>query len=288
MLITAGAVVGGILALCLACVVGSAVLTATGVLPTSTPKPTATTVAAAQFTPTAPTTPSPTTNTPPPTATSVPPTATTQAPTTVAAAPAAAPTATPRPTNTPLPPTAIAPPSFTPPAPTATSVPVAPVAQSGGLGLGDSEWERTYGKGNPSNANRNYLTYRNGAYAVNFEYIDRTRFSGPRRAARIERSWGPDAVSLEAARAESKQLIPSDAQLVRTYISEDLGSKGKTVDLYTSEWLKSQLPIELWNFHRVDPGTLAVVYDLNLERLVDRRNGRPFDAKIVVGIGKNP
>lgn len=290
-----GAALVSILTLCVACVAGSVLLNALGVLPT--PTPTSGTAAVAALTTAGPS-PAATTL---PTVIIIPPTGT--APIMPPILTSIPPSSTPiPPTVAPIPPTLIIPPSATAttaPAsrpqlatmqPTATVAPTATL-NSGGLALGEAEWERLYGKGQKSNANRNYVSYpsiENDKYGVTYDYVDRSRFSGPTRITKIRRNWGPEAVSLDAARTESTTLIPVDAQLIRTYISEDGATKGKTVDLYKSEWLKSQIPSELWMFHRVEAGTFAVIYDLNLERRINTRNGRPFDATMTVGIGSNP
>ena len=229
----------------------------------------------------------PTNTTVPPTSTPVPPTATPVVPTNTTV-PA---------TSTPVPPTnTAAPPTNTPlppPPPPNTSVPAPPQATSRGLGLDVPDWERLYGKGNPSNANRNYISFGKTLpeaaastyeYAVTFESYDRKTFGGALRAVVIKRNWGPAAVTEDVARNEAKLLMPTDAQLVSTAKTQT----GDMVEVYQSAWLAGQIPPELWTFNRVDPGTFAVQYSLNPQRTVDRRNGRPLDAYIYLKIGKTP
>lgn len=175
--------------------------------------------------------------------------------------------------------------------PTNTPQPAPPQATSGGLALDAPAWERLYGKGPTSNANASYKKFGKNlpdTAVGTYEYAVTFDISGDRRATLIDRNWGTAVVPMEQARAEGARLGPSDAQLVRTFVSDQTGNRGKTVDLYYSEWLKGQFPAEKWQFHRVEPGTFAVVYSLNTERAVDSRNGRPYDARIIVGLGDNP
>jgi len=79
-------------------------------------------------------------------------------------------------------------------------------------------------------------------------------------------------------------LLPTDAQPLRTYTMQG----GDTVEVYSSEWLRGQIPAELWSYNKVELGTFAVRYSLNPQRTVDTRNGRPYDAYIVVKIGNIP
>ena len=92
---------------------------------------------------------------------------------------------------------------------------------------------------------------------------------------RIERTWGDrGAVPLEAARAESRSLIPPDARFVRTYAARG----DRPVDLYTSESLKSRFPASPWTGG--EPGDLIVIY-----------RTRPSDGRvtsIVLATGNNP
>jgi hypothetical protein len=220
----------------------------------------------------------PTNTTVPPTSTPVPSTATPVVPTNTTV-PA---------TSTPVPPTNM---PLSPSPPTNTSVPAPRQATSRGLGLDVPDWERLYGKGPISNANRNYRQFGKTLpeaagdtyeYAVTFEYYDAKAFRGPLRAVVIKRNWGPAVVTEDVAVNEAKLFMPTDAQLVSTAKTQT----GDMVEVYYSAWLAGQVAPESWTSNRVDPGTFAVQYSLNSRRTVDRRNGRPLDAYIYLKIGK--
>ena len=139
------------------------------------------------------------------------------------------------------------------PAPTATAIPLPapapptaapqPAFDSGGLGLARPEWERAHGR--PQRDVGGFIDYEGGRFNI--------AFMGD-NVWRIERSWGDQgAVPLDAARAESRGLIPPDATFVRTYAARG----DRTVDLYTSESLKSRFPAGPWTGG--EPGDLIVL-----------------------------
>ena len=210
------------------------------------------------------------------------------------------PTPTLAPTNAPLPhptattvPTNAPTPTIPPAPPTNTALPAPPQATTGGLGLDVPDWERLYGKSTQSTANRSYITFGKNLpdaaagtfeYAVTFDYFDRKTFTGSRRATNIKRTWGPAEIAPDTARNEAKALMPTDAQPVRTYMMQG----GDTVEVYSSEWLKGQIPAELWSYNRVESGIFAIRYSLNTQRTIDKRNGRPVNAYIVIKIGTIP
>ncbi len=187
---------------------------------------------------------------------------------------------------------ATVPATSTPVPPTNTPAPTPPQATSRGLGLDVPDWEGLYGKGNPSSANRNYISFGKPLpeaaagtyeYAVTFQ-ATAPGISGPRRAVDIKRNWGPGVVTEDTARNAAKGLMPTDAQPVRTEKTQ----AGDTVEVYSSEWLKGQLPTNMWQGLGVEPGTFAVQFSLNPQRTIDRRNGRPLDAYIYLKIGRIP
>ena len=106
--------------------------------------------------------------------------------------------------------------------------------------------------------------YENAKFTIWFPYNN---------AAYIERIWGDsNAVSLEDARRESKNFIPADAKFVRTYISRN----GNTVDLYTSEFLKSRFPAA--EFVGGKPGDFIILY----------RNQTGRTTTFIITIGNSP
>lgn len=133
---------------------------------------------------------------------------------------------------------------------------------SQGIGVDRASWEGIHGA--PGLDSFGFIDYESGAYNVQF-MDDRVR--------RLERKWGEArAVTLDVARTEGVRLIPSDAQLVETYISKD-----RTIDLYLSPVLIGLLPSDTWI--NGEPGNLIVIY-----RALP--NGRVFT--IVVATGNNP
>jgi hypothetical protein len=187
-------------------------------------------------------------------------------------------TDTPSPTGTPLPPTVMLPSTNTPipptntPAlptvvsPTVTQVPTPQPAPSGGLGLDVPDWERVYGRNTQNTPDARYLKfgkefpYHKGTFpiAVTFDYFDRKTFVGPRRATDVLYTWDGRMTDLEA-RNTAKSLIPTDAQLLRTYKTPD----GDIVQVGSSAWLKDQIPTELWTVGGSEPGIFSIKYSLN-------------------------
>lgn len=112
-----------------------------------------------------------------------------------------------------------------------------------------------------------FFEYENSKFYVAFSSMQ------PGNVWYIERVWGDDnAVSLEAARRESKNFIPADAQFVRTYTSQG----GSTVDLYTSESLKGQFPAS--DFIGGKPGDFIILY----------RNQTGRTTTSIIAVGDNP
>ncbi|MBN9392906.1 MAG: hypothetical protein J0I20_33050 [Chloroflexi bacterium] len=260
------------------------------VVPPSTPTP----EGAAQPAPT-------TTLQPQDTAVVVPPTATQPARPVAPTEEPPAPTATPRPaptvppvvvapTTQPAPPTqpqptatqAPAPTSLLPSAPVQTTAGSAPTATPGptqpaatptqvplnsqGLGLFKSEWEKWHGQGEQRD---NGIYYENEKYLVVF-YED--------RISRLERLYGPNPVTLDAARAESKNFFPEDSKLVQSYLTPD----NVQVDLYKSVTLKTYFAgvtdPDFWKGG--EPGNFIVQY-----RKSDQAN---LYSAIVLTLGNNP
>ena len=146
--------------------------------------------------------------------------------------------------------------------------PSAPAYASGGLGLDQMEWEREHGKGNPDNASSPmFYGYEDGKFQVQFSKV---------RAGNveyIERVWGDrNAVPIEEARKESKQVIPADAKFVKSYTSRS----GSTVDLYASESLKTRFSDEDWTGGK--PGDFIILY----------RNQTGKTTTFIISTGNNP
>lgn len=94
------------------------------------------------------------------------------------------------------------------------------------------------------------------------------------RAISIKRSYGdPAGVTLEEARSQSKELIPADSRLVRTY-----NASAGPVDLYFSDTLKRIFPSDDNYWIRGEPGNFIFLYFSNHD-VVD---------SFVIGLGNNP
>lgn len=146
--------------------------------------------------------------------------------------------------------------------------PSSPSHASGGLGLAQADWEHLHGSGRPDNASSPmFFEYESGKFQVQFSEIR----SG--NVGYIERVWGDrNAIPLEEARRESKNLIPADAKFVRTYISQS----GSTVDLYTSESLKDRFAAS--DFIAGKPGDFIILY----------RNQTGRTTTFIISVGNNP
>lgn len=148
------------------------------------------------------------------------------------------------------------------------TAPSAPAYASGGLGLDRAAWERTHGEGKPDDPSRPmFFDYEGGKFQV--------RFSGVRagNVEYVERVWGDrNAVTLEDARKESKQFVPTDAKFVRTYTSRS----GSTVDLYRSESLKGRFGANDWTGGK--PGDFIILY----------RNQTGRTTTFIAATGNNP
>jgi hypothetical protein len=178
------------------------------------------------------------------------------------AAPAAA-TKAPAATATPAPPIGT---------PTATPLSIStppPIGKSGGLGLSRGDWETKYGK--PGKDSLGFIDYVSGKYVTKYR-DDAVDY--------LERHWGDQgAVTMDAARTESKALIPTDASLVKTYTA----TGGRTVDLYTSNSLVDRFKVGPGPYGNPwtgsDPGTFIVLYRTDA-------SNRVFT--ILAAIGDNP
>ena len=158
----------------------------------------------------------------------------------------------------------------TQPSPVASpsSTPSGPAYSSGGLGLDRTDWERSHGTGQPDDPDSTmFFKYEGGKFVVQFSKLK----SG--NVSYIERVWGDRyAVSIEDARAESKQFIPADAKFVKTYTSRS----GSTVDLYTSTSLKERFPDS--EFIGGKQGDFIILY----------RNQTGRTTTFIAAIGNNP
>jgi hypothetical protein len=98
------------------------------------------------------------------------------------------------------------------------------------------------------------------------------------RIISLERLYADGSVALDAARTESKIILPQDSKLVQTYNGPD----NTPVDLYKSEALKTYFAsVKDPNFWKGgEPGNFIVQY-----RKADKDN--MFNA-IVVRLGNNP
>ena len=139
-----------------------------------------------------------------------------------------------------------------------------PSLQSGGLGLTRSEWQQLHGSA--ASQDSGYVNYgdHRGRFTINF--MDRG-------AAYIKRTYSdPGGVRLEEARRESRNVMPTDSKLIRTY-----QVTAGAVDLYSSESLKPIFPSdEYWV--RGEPGQFIVLYFSDHE-IVD---------SYVLALGNNP
>ena len=133
---------------------------------------------------------------------------------------------------------------------------------SRGLGLTRSEWERTQGRAFKEDSA--YVYYKQGQLKLNF-------MDG--NAGYLEWVYGDlDAVTIDEARNASKEFIPTDSTLIRTYQMES----GNVVDLYYSEALKKRFSDEDWIGG--EPGNFIVMFKPNRERI----------SSFIIGVGNNP
>lgn len=138
---------------------------------------------------------------------------------------------------------------------------------SNGLGLNRCEWEKVHGV--PEHKDSMYYRYEGQRFFVH--YLDGR---SPELVADLIQQYPESAqVSVQAARAESKQLLPTDASFVRTY-----ESNGQTVDLYYSDALKDSFSDEYF-WRGGDPGNFIVLYKVDHNANVD---------SFVVTTGNNP
>lgn len=154
-----------------------------------------------------------------------------------------------------------------PTAATATKKPT-PTYSSGGLGLSRTDWENEHGREilGPN-------IYENNKYFVMWD--------DPENAHHIERTYGDSyPVSLVAARAESKLLIPADSIFVRTYAWRD----NRPVDVYRSTSLIPRISPMWWIGS--EAGTFIVLY--RFTNYPFRGDGRDRVTSLVIATGNNP
>lgn len=141
------------------------------------------------------------------------------------------------------------------------------IAPRGTLGLAKADWDRALGS--PKHNPVGWEEYEGGKYVVMF--MDGNVW-------RLERIWDPKSpVTMDAARTESKLLMPDDAVLVKTYTA--MGDR--TIDLYKSQWLMDRFKdtkdkASLWVGG--ESGNFIVLY----------RAGTGKVTSIVMGLGDNP
>jgi len=141
---------------------------------------------------------------------------------------------------------------------------------SGGLGLGRGQWERVHGKAlSQDSAYVVYRTSDQGVFSLNF---------GHSNCFSLRRSYGSASVPLDAARNESRDLIPTDSSLTRTYSS--LTNSSTVVDLYHSESLKTRFSDDPNNWREGEPGDFTVAYykwenDDKVDEFVIRTGNNP-------------
>ena len=154
----------------------------------------------------------------------------------------------------------------------------APAFASGGLGLDLDAWEAIHGEGE-EDAVPGWRSYDDRRYVV------AGTLEG--RIDHLERHWEEgEGVTFEEARAESRRLMPADAQLVETYQLPG----GYTVDLYVSASLAQRFPdtveidgSEFSTWVGGEPGNFTVGFgDYGTTPEVDRVTW------IVMAIGNNP
>lgn len=142
-------------------------------------------------------------------------------------------------------------------APPPTTIPY----NSGGLGQSRAEWELMHGA--PTSV-PDGDTYEQQLFSAS--YLDG-------RLNHIE-YYFPTPTTLAAARIKSKRLIPSDAELVKTYTTTDTN---RLIDLYHSPSLAERFTtVDLWIGGK--PGDFIVLYRQNYAQVTS----------IVLGLGNNP
>jgi hypothetical protein len=118
---------------------------------------------------------------------------------------------------------------------------------SGGLGVRRNDWERLHGRALVEDlASDVYKVPDQGALILSFHEGN---------CSMLERHHAPSAVSLDLARGESRQLIPNDSSLTRTYTS----APANLVDLYHSESLRTRFSKDV-EWGGGGPGDFTVSY----------------------------
>lgn len=150
-----------------------------------------------------------------------------------------------------------------------SSLPSAPTSvpfSSGGLGLSREAWEKMHGSSRrpvtdpyPCYVGAPLASYEGGVYAVWYTSGELIAF--------VSKLLG-HTVSVAEARAESKSLLPTDAQLVRQDEVVKYESEVVVYDTYVSQSLSTVYPPgaqnvwcapDFWN--GAQPGTFTVLYD---------------------------
>jgi LPXTG-site transpeptidase (sortase) family protein len=170
--------------------------------------------------------------------------------------PTPAPTEPPRPTATPV-------------APTPTPTPfAAEVAPPGGLGNTRRDVDRTFGPPRGETSGK-LVVYKAGPAEMHVWYSP----DPPRAAAVVVVEPTAAPLSLEAAIAQSRPLLPLDTQ---PRAPRPEGNADYVVERFTSPTLAKALPDGLFEAGNAQPGDFLVVYEKNAQGAVRR---------VVVGIG---
>lgn len=147
---------------------------------------------------------------------------------------------------------------------------------SGGLGLSKQLWEAKQGKPDtkcPSNLP--YTCYSGGKYMVS--YMENYIWMLEINISPLPHTNKTSGISIEESRSLSKNFIPIDGRLIKTYKN----LSGSTVDLYMSKALKSLEPylpanaLGIWTGGEV--GNFIVIH-----------SGTDNIKRIVIGTGNNP
>jgi len=120
---------------------------------------------------------------------------------------------------------------------------------SGGLGLSRREWERRHGPAlAQDSAEVHYRSQDGGSFFIGF--VNGNVHSLRRFEAK--------PLSLDEARNEANQLIPTDSSLTRTFTF--FANKEAVLDRYHSESLKSRFSGESSNWTGGEPGDFTISY----------------------------
>ena len=104
-----------------------------------------------------------------------------------------------------------------------------------------------------------------GKYIVQFQ-------DGNAQSVGLE--WPDEGVGIEHTRTERAKLISLDAEFVKQYNPQE--SPELTVELYTSEWLKSRFTEDAWTGGQ--PGDFIIIYivgDGAIKRMIMATGNNP-------------